>query len=82
MALPVIVTPARVARRVGLLPMLNAVMALTIVGPFGGSGRFTVADAIRLGMVHATPCQHVPQDRAKRGNANQAVHESLAEDGN
>jgi hypothetical protein len=81
MTLPVVVPPARVARRARRLPMLNVVMALASLGPLDSSGRFTVADAFCLGRVHATPCQHVPQDRAKGGKANQAVHENLAEDG-
>ena len=89
--LPVIVVLVRVAGRV-VLPMVLIVLSMVLIVlsmvlivvvtitsrcSLDGLGGLKIADGIRVDMVHATPCQHVPQDGAKRGYADQAVHESL-----
>jgi hypothetical protein len=84
-----IVVPMRIARRV-LLSMVLVVLVVVLVvlvliavvtiasmHLFDGRGGLTTADGTRVRMVHATPCQHVPQDGAKRGSADQAVHRTL-----
>ena len=57
--------------------VLIAMVTITSMHRLDDRGRFTWAERIRVRMVHATPCQHVPQDGAKCENADQAVHGNL-----
>jgi hypothetical protein len=79
-----IVVRVRVARRVllsmvlvVLVVVLIVMVTIAIMHLLDGRGGITTADGTRVRMVHATPCQHVPQDGAKRGSADQAVHRTL-----